>query len=161
MLGRTIRYPGRVELLCVDQDEEAIAYSKQRLAELDTRNIAVNFIQGNILRLDELDVGPDDGLDMVYSIGIADYLQDRMLAKIFQDSFKKLRPGGKLVVAYKDRDKNKPLAFNWYVDWNFIPRNEAELLALIKDALGDSRYSLAVEREPTGIIFFAAITKAP
>jgi extracellular factor (EF) 3-hydroxypalmitic acid methyl ester biosynthesis protein len=159
MLDRTIRYQGNVELTCIDQDEEAISYSKEQLAALDRRNISVNFIQGNILRLEDLDIGPDDSLDMVYSIGIADYLQDRMLTKIFRDSFQKLRPGGKLVVAYKDKDKNKPLSINWYVDWNFVPRNEQEFMSLISGALAGKNYSIAVKRERTDIIFFAEITR--
>lgn len=159
MLQSPVRHNGRVEIMCVDQDEEAIQYSKEQLQNINNAPIAVNFIQGNILRLEDLDIGPDNSIDMIYSIGIADYLQDRMLTKIFHDSYKKLRPGGKLVVAYKDREKNKPLAFNWYGDWNFIPRNEPELKAIINNALVQENFSVNISWEPTGVIFFAEIIK--
>jgi hypothetical protein len=116
-------------------------------------------VQGNILRLEALDLGPDASVDMIYSIGIADYLQDRMLKKIFSDSYAKLKAGGKLVVAYKDKESHRPIALNWYGDWYFIPRNEEELIDLINAAMGAENISISIEREESGVIFFAVITK--
>jgi len=159
MFLRPITYPGKVTITCIDQDPLALEYSRKMLSEISTGNVNVDLVQGNILRLEALDLGPDGGIDMIYSIGIADYLQDRMLKKIFQDSFKKLKPGGRLVVAYKDKERHKPVAFNWYVDWYFIPRNEEEFIGLVHEALGKNNISITIEREPSGVIFFARITK--
>jgi extracellular factor (EF) 3-hydroxypalmitic acid methyl ester biosynthesis protein len=159
MFLRPITYPGTVTLTCIDQDPIAIEYSRQTLAEIGLGNINVELVQGNILRLEALDLGPDGSVDMIYSIGIADYLQDRMLKKIFSDSYAKLKTGGKLVIAYKDRDSHRPIALNWYGDWYFIPRNEDELIELINASMGAENISISIEREDSGVIFFATITK--
>ena len=150
---------GRATVMCIDQDEQALDFSRRQIERIDTGSVDVQLIQGNILRLEELALGEPGSIDMIYSIGIADYLQDRMLNKIFHDCMRLLRPGGRLVVAYKDRERNKPLVFNWYSDWNFIPRNEAEFIGLIEQAAGDIPISIDIVREPTGVIFFADITK--
>jgi len=159
LFKKPITYKGSVEIMCIDQDEAAHEYARKKFSGIDTMNVSINLMQGNILRLEQLAAGKDESFDMIYSIGIADYLQDRMLDKIFKDCYKKLKTGGTLVVAYKDREKNKPLPFNWYGDWNFIPRNENEFLELIKNAMGEDSISIRIEREKSGIIFFAEITK--
>jgi len=149
----------KVHFVCIDQDERALNFSREKLSELENQTIDVKLVQGNILKLDSIEVGPPQGFDMIYSIGIADYLQDRMLKKIFQDSFKKLAVGGTLVVAYKDKDRHKPVAFHWYGDWYFIPRNEQELLTLVYESLPKENITIDIKREPSGIIFFALLTK--
>jgi hypothetical protein len=159
MFWRPLTYPGKVTITCIDQDLSALDYSRQTLAEIGLGNINVELVQGNILRLEALDLGPDCSVDMIYSIGIADYLQDRMLKKIFSDSYTKLKAGGKLVVAYKDKDSHRPIALNWYGDWYFIPRNEDDLITLINASMGAANISISIEREESGVIFFAIITK--
>ncbi|MBN2106842.1 MAG: PilZ domain-containing protein [Deltaproteobacteria bacterium] len=159
MFRRPLNHPSSVTITCIDQDPIALEYSRQTLSEISTGNIHVELVQGNILRLEALDLGPDGSVDMIYSIGIADYLQDRMLKKIFSDSYAKLKAGGKLVVAYKDKDSHRPIALNWYGDWYFIPRNEDELIRLINASMGSENISISIEREESGVIFFAIITK--
>jgi SAM-dependent methyltransferase len=116
-------------------------------------------VKGNILKLESYEIGDNNSFDMIYSIGIADYLEDRMLNKIFKDCYKKLKKGGKIVIAYKDKDRHKPIALNWYGDWSFVPRNENEFIGLINNAMGEENISIEVEREDSGIIFFVNITK--
>ena len=82
-----------------------------------------------------------------------------MLKKIFSDSYKKLKTGGKLIVAYKDKESHRPIELNWCCDWYFIPRNEDELIDLINASMGAENISLRIEREESGVIFFAVITK--
>ena len=159
MFKSPISYTGKATIMCVDQDEEAIEFADQKLSEINTGNINIDLIQGNILRMEDLDLGKENSIDMIYSIGIADYLQDKMLDKMFKDCYKLLKTDGQCIVAYKDRERNKPLSFNWYGDWNFIHRNEAEFLDLINKSMGKENISIDVIREHTGVIFFAIITK--
>ncbi len=158
LIARSIT-KGKANIMCVDQDEEAIEFANQKLSEIDTGNINIDLIQGNILRMEDLDLGKENSLDMIYSIGIADYLQDKMLDKMFKDCYKLLKTKGQCIIAYKDKERNKPLTFNWYGDWNFIHRNEPEFLALINKSMGKENISIDVVREHTGVIFFAIITK--
>ena len=150
---------GNVNLFCIDQDGEAIEFTKEKLSPIDTGNISVNLMQGNILRLEDLQIGEKNSFDMIYSIGLADYLQDKMLDKMLKDSFSYLKTGGQLIITYKDRERNKPLTFNWYGDWNFVPRNEEEFIAIINKSVGKGNISIEVRREKTGVIFFVLMTK--
>ena len=159
MFNSPILYEGTANLMCIDLDEEAIAFAREKLSNIDTGNITVNLIQGNIVRMGDLNLGKKNCFDMIYSIGVADYLQDRMLAKMLKDSYALLKPGGKLIVAYKDKERNKPLDFNWYGDWNFVPRSEGEFITIINDSIGEKNISIELKREGTGVIFFAMITK--
>ncbi|MCX5899769.1 MAG: hypothetical protein NTX06_03370, partial [Proteobacteria bacterium] len=84
---------------------------------------------------------------------------DRMLKKIFSDSYTKLKTGGKLVIAYKDKESHRPIVLNWCCDWYFIPRNEDELISLINESMGAENISISIVREESGVIFFAIITK--
>ncbi len=159
MLKLPIHYKGRAQIICIDQDEVAINFSRKKLSASDKSNIRINFIQGNILKLESLDIANANSIDLIYSIGIADYLQDRMLTKIFRDCYKLIKPGGRFVVAYKDKDKHKPLALDWYADWCFIPRNEQELINIIYESMGREKVSIEVKRIDSGLIFFAEVTK--
>ena len=152
-------YEGTVDLYCIDQDEEALNFSRAALAALDTGYINVHLVKGNILRLEDLELGTNNSFDLIYSIGIADYLQDRMLTKIFRDSYNKLKVGGRLIVAYKDKERHRPVALHWYGDWYFIPRNEDELIGLAQEAMGKDNICVSIIREPSGVIFFADIKK--
>ncbi|MCX8044990.1 MAG: PilZ domain-containing protein [Desulfobacterota bacterium] len=154
-----LSYAGVVDLYCIDQDDAALDFSRQALSALDNGCLHVHLVKGNIVRLEDIDLGTDNSFDLIYSIGIADYLQDRMLMKIFRDSYNKLKVGGRLIVAYKDKERHKPVALNWYGDWYFIPRNEEELIRLAQEAIGKDNISVSVIREPSGVIFFADIKK--
>ncbi len=148
----------RVELVCVDQDKDALEFSKRELSHFKSC-MDISFIHGNILKLEQLDIDSKTGFDIIYSIGIADYLEDRMLTKIFQDCFNMLRPGGRIIVAYKDKDKHKPLGLNWFADWYFIPRSEQEFVALSKKALNNRKYSIDIRREPQTLSSFLKLPK--
>lgn len=159
MFALPIRYKGNVKIICVDQDDEAISFVKKKLSDIDTGDIDIDLIKGNIMKLESLEIGKDNSFDMIYSIGIADYLQNKMLEKIFRDCYRKLKPGGTLVVAYKDRERHKPIDLNWYGDWNFVLRNEEEAVRLINGALGEENISTNIERENSGIIFYTKTIK--
>jgi len=154
-----IVFRGAINIMCIDQDGQAIEYARQKLDRIRTDNVHINMIQGNILRLESLDVGPDNGLDLIYSIGVADYLHDRMLLKLFGDCYRKLKPQGTLVVAHKAKEDKWPLGFNWYGDWNFVARSVNDLVQLMQRAIGEDNIAVTTEWEQSGVIFFIIVTK--
>lgn len=162
LLEDGICYSGQLVFSCVDFDDEALMFSK-KIFENVAQNIKVNMIKENILNLGNK---PDhyfpifNGKDLVYSIGLADYLPDRVLRKIIQFSYSILNPGGKLIIAFKDRDKNRnaPLPPDWYCDWTFVPRNKCKVLELIEECkLGNP--PLELRWEESGVIFFVSLAK--
>lgn len=142
----------------VDQDGDALEFAKDSLGKLP-RNIEIKFSKENILDIvnkPSYYSGLIGKQDMVYSIGLADYLPDRILKKLIRFCFGLLLPGGRLIITHKDMDKYKPLDPDWFCDWTFIPRNRKRLSNLIKDS-GIDNFSIAIERDNSKIILFTII----
>ncbi|MCX5695007.1 MAG: PilZ domain-containing protein [Candidatus Omnitrophica bacterium] len=144
----------------VDQDKEALEFSKNMLTN-SPKNIKFNFLQHNIL---EYSKKPKEYVsilkkqDIIYSIGLADYLPDRVLRDLISFCFSLLKPKGRLIIAHKDISRYKPLPPDWWCDWTFYSRDENYLLEIVdKSQLG--KFKIEVTREPSGIIFFLTINK--
>ena len=144
---------------CVDQDEESIKFAQTALS-INREKPSIVFIKENILhyaRYPERYFRGLLGQDLVYSIGLADYLPDKILQGLITFAYKVLRKKGKLVLAHKDCDTHAPLAPKWYCDWEFIPRIEGYFLKLIRDA--GIAEPVITTRDKTKHIFFVTIQK--
>lgn len=153
-------HKSKIKFTCVDQDDEALEFSKKSLSHLPY-NAEVVFLKENILHFFSKPQYYSEKLknfDIVYSIGLADYFPDRLLKRLIKFAFTITLPGGKFILAHKDIDKYQPVSPDWFCDWTFIPRDEEKLLSLISDT-ELSNYSIAIEREQSNKIFFVIITK--
>lgn len=163
LLANKIDYPGKATFDCVDFDDSALSFSKQSLQNVPPY-AEVNFIKENILNFaskpeDYFDTYKDK--DIVYSIGLADYLPDKILKKLMQFCYSLINPNGKLIIAFKDRDKNKhaPLPPGWYCDWKFVPRNKNTVLDLIDECKLNAP-PIEIEWEQSDVVFFATMSKS-
>ena len=145
---------------CIDWDDDALRFSKNALSHLP-KNVRFDFIKEDILNFTKnADFFRDSGrYDLIYSIGLADYLPDRVLKNMIKNSFEGLNPGGKFIIAHKDRE----IAFShlppeWFCDWVFIPRNENEMLDIVRQA-GLDKFISKTQRDETKQIFFIALVK--
>ncbi len=146
----------------IDHDQEALAFSKENIEQHLYGSITCRYIQQNVY---DYIYSPDEhtemfrSSDLVYSIGLADYLSDDALKKFISFTYRLLKNNGTLIIAHKDSKNYNPLSADWWCDWTFNLRNENEVVALIKDS-GIENYELAIERETnTNIILFLRITK--
>ena len=150
----------RIIFECVDQDGDALEFVKDSLGKLPG-NIEIKFSKENILDIlnkPSYYSGLIGKQDLVYSIGLADYLPDRILKKLIRFCFGLLHSGGRLIITHKDIDEYRPLDPDWFCDWTFIPRNREKLFNLIKDS-GIDNFSIALERDNSKIILFTIIGK--
>ena len=157
-------YNGKLNVFCVNQDEESINFCKEDARKLTGKNsnINFNFICSNILKLKEmssLENISENSIDLIYCMEIMDYLEDRMLNKVLKDIFALLKKGGKFIVTYKDSDKYNELPLNWFCDWYFIKRTEGQVVGLVTKILGKDNIDIEITRENSGVIFFVTITK--
>jgi cyclopropane fatty-acyl-phospholipid synthase-like methyltransferase len=97
--------------------------------------------------------------DIIYSIGLFDYLPTDFLIKMFGALYNLLNPDGKLIAAFKDAARYKHHGYHWIADWDgFLQRKEKDLRGIFSDA--KIPYSAISEmREDTGIIVFYLITR--
>ena len=144
----------------IDRDGEALKFSEAVLKNTD-KKISFRFLQHNVLGYINHGVKYLEILgkqDLIYSIGLADYLPDRVLKGLISFCYTLLNPHGELIIAHKDVNKYKPLPPDWWCDWNFYPRDENHLLGLITKS-GISNFDIKITREPSNIILFISIKR--
>ncbi|MDD4179055.1 MAG: class I SAM-dependent methyltransferase [Candidatus Margulisbacteria bacterium] len=141
---------------CVDFDSEALEYSKNKLA---SKKIDINYVKGDIIEVIKDEANElFHNKDIIYSIGLIDYLPDRILKRIIASCLKGLKSRGKIILTIKDRDVYNPIREDWLTDWKFIPRNNQDIDGLIKE-VGGGQISLTEYRDESQIIIFLVITK--
>ena len=98
--------------------------------------------------------------DIIYSVGLCDYIPDRYLIRILQGWAESVDENGIVYVAFKDCLKYYPAEYQWHVDWHFYERTEEDCWKLFKDA-GYATEEMEMTRDETGIIMnFVARQKA-
>lgn len=146
----------KLKFTCLDFDEKAINYSKERFKTLP-EDLEIKFLKESVLKLSKHQEVLNEQ-NLIYSIGLADYLPDRVLKKIIFFIYSLLYPSGRFIIAHKDKDKYKPLPPDWFCDWTFEPRNVNALVKLVKDS-GIANFTINVDWENSNKIFFLIMTK--
>ena len=157
----TFQLTGKTTFTLIDKSKEALDFSKEQLKDHPS---GTEFLFYNHSVYDYLKE-PDKyhkllaGQDVVYSIGLADYIPEDALMKQIGFFYDLLKPGGKLIIAHKDSKNYHPLLPDWWADWTFYLRNIDDVVNLAKSS-PIKNYKLNVEQEDnTKIIFFITIEK--
>jgi cyclopropane fatty-acyl-phospholipid synthase-like methyltransferase len=160
LADKSLKIRNRLSFSLLDQDEEALDFAKNYLKDF-THNMTFDFLKDDVLilaRKKESKEGLSD-FDLVYSIGLADYLPDRLLKSFVKFCIEALKPSGKFIIAHKDIEICKPTPPSWFCDWNFYGRNEKALRDLITSSeAGKFRIEKTI-REKSNRIFFLTVIK--
>ena len=144
----------------VDAEAEAIRHCQRTIVEpfaesrpdVDLRLLKTSLHDLVGRRLGEM----VDAQDVVISVGLFDYFDDRLFRRMLKALYGLLRPGGHLLVGNFDSHDARPimeLAMEWYLHY----RSAAELRALCTELPSDA--TLEVEAEPLGANLFLHIAK--
>ncbi len=155
-------YKGSINFGLVDHDEEALSFTKQALEIFRKSNIEFSYFQENILKFYDHKAHYEKLFgkqDLIYSIGLVDYFPDRMLKEMISFCLELLAAKGKLLLTIKDKDRDPfaPLPPGWYCDWEFVPRNEQDIIDLVKSS--GSNINVKTNLDESGKIVFIEITK--
>jgi extracellular factor (EF) 3-hydroxypalmitic acid methyl ester biosynthesis protein len=147
-------------ITCVDTDNDALAFAQDRLSYAGIIE-QVELRKYNALRMfDEETNLMEFGLqDIIYSVGLFDYLPDDFLIKLLGALYNLLHPRGRLIAAFKDAERYRSQDYHWISDWDgFLQRTEKDFLRIM-DKAGIPSSSLFITREETGIIVFYSVVK--
>jgi 2-polyprenyl-3-methyl-5-hydroxy-6-metoxy-1,4-benzoquinol methylase len=152
----------RINYVCVDFEKDALSFSKQALRDVP-KKVKIRFVQENIMDLIRRPEQYEKRLgkyDLVYSIGLGDYLSDGVVKKMMRFCWEFLKPGGQMVFAHKieDKDPFAPVAPGWYCDWDFVPRTEDDVDRLIKET-GLVGFSVSKEWESSQRIMYIRVKR--
>lgn len=143
----------RPRIICIDSDQEALDFAGQSVARLGSKAPDLSCVRYNALRMSSAkrNVETFGRPDIIYSIGLFDYITDRHLVPILQGLRETLAEGGALYIAFKDADRYDKTVYQWMVDWFFLQRTEGECRALF-DQAGYETGRMEMTRDETGII---------
>ncbi len=143
-----------VTLTCVDADQEALDFAQSQTESALTRSgVNSRFIRHNALRMVSAasNVRRFGTQDIVYSIGLCDYIPDEYLIPLLQGLRESLKPGGVVYIAFKDTLLYDKAEYQWLLDWYFFPRTEGDCLRLFA-AAGYDVSQIEVTRDTIGVI---------
>lgn len=139
---------------CLDFDDKALVFAKQLLSDFLVK-YEFRFIKENALNLEKSKKIYND-YDVIYSMGVADYLPDRVFIKFIVDCLAHLNDKGKLIIAHKDFSKYKPIYKEWFCDWTFYHRAPEKLGRLLEE----KNIPFKISRGKNELIYFITLSKA-
>jgi len=154
-LGGFKPHPDRqVKLTCVDNDTEALEFAQGVTASaLAASGIQARFMRYNALRMTSAaaNVRTFGKNDIIYSIGLCDYIPDEYLIPLMQGLRESLAEGGVVYLAFKDAMRYDKVEYQWLMDWYFFQRTEEEFLQLFEKS-GYDLSRIEITRDSTGVI---------
>lgn len=137
----------------LDNDQESLDYAGDAVLKAGFKKHNFEFVKYNVLRLTsgKKNVETFGKFDLIYSVGLYDYLPDKVLLKVLQGSADMLKDNGRYVVAFKDCKRYDKNEYQWHVDWFFFPRTEEECRKIVTDS---GMRVVNTERDESGVIIF-------
>lgn len=147
-------YSELIEALCVDIDPEALQYTNQ-FVNIFPHRAAIRLMSENVIKWSLGRVTHQLGkMDIIYSAGLCDYLDERLFRALVKQCYNHLNPGGTLLLgnftAYPDS-----LFLDKLLKWELIYRDEQELKELFAPTpFGDNVHIIA-EKENVNLFAVA------
>jgi extracellular factor (EF) 3-hydroxypalmitic acid methyl ester biosynthesis protein len=138
---------------CVDNDELALDFSQNTVAPTLPDNVSLKFVRYNALRMTSAksNIARFGYSDIIYSVGLYDYIPDQYLIPLLKGMRESLSDGGVVYVSFKDCRLYNKAEYQWLVDWYFFQRTEEECTALFEKA-GYEMQTMEMTRDTTGVI---------
>ncbi|MCA9708231.1 MAG: class I SAM-dependent methyltransferase [Myxococcales bacterium] len=161
-----------VELLLLDQDEDALACAHRSLhRQLARRHEALAGVQLHALHFSVMQLlNPRDeaedavgrevirDLDLVYSAGLFDYLPRSAARRLVRRLLDTLRPGGTLLLGNLREDPVSTWSMEHAGEWHLVYREPEDMLALAEGLPGVA--GARVQLDQTERCVFLEVTKA-
>ena len=142
-----------LEVVALDNDQVALDYVRQHVvpglpARMQLRPERYNALRTRSAEATQRKFG---AFDIIYSVGLCDYLTDAHLIGLFRGWRDTLQDQGALYIAFKDTEQYDKTPYQWHLDWFFYQRTESDVLALYEQA-GFDLADMHTTRDETGII---------
>jgi SAM-dependent methyltransferase len=151
-------------ITAVDNDQEALDYAKAEVAaSLARSDIEINFTRYNALRMTSsaANIRRFGRSDIIYSVGLCDYIPDEYLIPLLKGWRESLADGGVVYLAFKDMLLYDKTEYQWLMDWYFFQRTEDDFRRILVEA-GYNLDQIETTRDAIGVIInFLYRDKAP
>ncbi len=126
----------RVDVTCVDQDDDAIAFVQDNVIPTLPMTMSMKMVKYNALTMGNAAKNREafGRPDVLYSIGLCDYIPDRLMIRLLAGWKDSVADNGLVYVAFKDCREYDKAKYQWLVDWYFYQRTEEECRNLFAQA---------------------------
>jgi len=144
---------GSTEIVAMDTDPLAIDYVNREVVPELPAGVTLNPVRYNAIRTRNAQVNVEKfgRFDLIYSVGLCDYLTDDCLIDMLSAWRQTLSADGVLYVAFKDAERYGKEPYQWHLDWYFYQRTPRDCERLYQQA-GSDLSQLEMNRDATGII---------
>jgi len=118
----------RIQATLIDIDSQALDFVRDKAAATGHES-QVRLVEGNLVYLAAgrqkiVDLAPQD---LIYSIGLIDYFNDKWVVKLINYVHSQLRPGGRAILGnFHPSNPNKAF-MDHVLDWKLIHRSEEDM----------------------------------
>jgi extracellular factor (EF) 3-hydroxypalmitic acid methyl ester biosynthesis protein len=148
----------RLKATLLDIDLQSLAF----VDEVRTRhklNNHITLVNENLIALylgrGKTNVEPQD---LIYSIGLIDYLNDKLVQKLLQYAYDNLAPGGRVILGNFHPNNPAKEFMDYVLEWNLIHRTEEDMNRLF-EASAFKRPCTRIQFEAEGVNLFAECVK--
>jgi hypothetical protein len=155
--------PEGVEIVLFEQDKGALAYAYGRLKPIVdarwSRQVKLVYLHESIKRLlrDSQLFTPLGPFDLIYSVGMFDYLRPATAVQLARTFEAQLAPGGEALIANMVPENPSRWYMEHHLEWNLIYRSHADLLEIGARASPQAR--LQILEEESGVNPFLEIAR--
>jgi extracellular factor (EF) 3-hydroxypalmitic acid methyl ester biosynthesis protein len=148
----------RLRVTLMDIDLQSLAYVDDiRTKKKLTSNITL--VNENLISLylgrSTTTIEPQD---LIYSIGLMDYFNDKLVGKVLAYAYENLAPGGRVILGNFHPNNPAKEFMDYVLEWNLIHRTEEEMNILFKKS-PFGKPCTKIQFEALGINLFAECTK--
>jgi hypothetical protein len=161
-----------VALMLVDQDDDALRSCQQELLKVVNRREDAALITLHCLRFSVRQIVlPKRGeeqrlvkevlcdLDLVYTMGLYDYLQQPLARRVTSALWKMLAPSGRMLIGNMQRVPDSSWMMEYSAEWNLVYRKAKDMQDLAAE-IAPSPARQRITRDATGMCLFLDATRA-
>jgi len=149
-------YSDKIEVLCVDIDPEALEMSAKNTRTVN-HNANIRFMNENLIKWAFGKVDQEFGtMDIIYSAGLLDYLDDKLFTAFVTRCYKHLKPGGHLIVGNFKSGPDR-IFMDHILDWKLIYREESDFKRLFGRTPFGKDITITAEKQ--GVNLFSLATR--
>lgn len=149
----TCDYSNKIEAVCIDIDQEALQYADQ-IVNTGHHHANVRFMHENVIKWalgrTRHEFQPQD---IIYSLGLCDYLDERCLSALVSRCYKQLKPGGVLIIGNFSLANPDRYFMDQWLYWRLIHRDAQDLRQIFAETAFGSDVDIIAEEQ--GVNLFA------
>jgi extracellular factor (EF) 3-hydroxypalmitic acid methyl ester biosynthesis protein len=152
-----------VNITCIDNDTQALEFVQKNVVPTVSSRINLRFQRYNALRMVSGKANSEQfgKSDIIYSVGLCDYIPDDYLVPMLRGWRESLAEGGLVYVAFKDMELYDKAEYQWLADWYFYQRTLEDCRNLFVEAGYNMEQMEIVRTEMAVIIAFVGRTSSP